>query len=119
LSIDTDECEIERRLARMHADRLLHNGYAGRQLYRLFRQGELIDIVIELFPMFTTDYPLARLLGRFDDVERQALAAGIITPDELRRWHAALHHADATGTFFASLSMIMAAGRKPEDRNAG
>jgi hypothetical protein len=38
LSINTPEVELERRLVRVHAERELNNGYAGRQLYELFKR---------------------------------------------------------------------------------
>jgi ubiquinone/menaquinone biosynthesis C-methylase UbiE len=38
LSIDTEETEIERRLARFATEHMRQNGYAGRQLYRLFKR---------------------------------------------------------------------------------
>src|SRR5947209_2683292 len=48
LSIDTPEIDIERRIVLTHAARF-RNGYAGRQLYRLFRQQGLVDISVEVF----------------------------------------------------------------------
>jgi len=47
-----------------------------------------------------------------DETEKEALTAGIITRDELQRWHASLERADSEGVFFGSGSMVLVAGRK-------
>jgi ubiquinone/menaquinone biosynthesis C-methylase UbiE len=112
-SIDHPEVDIERQLARVLADQTLHNGYAGRQLYRLFRQQRLLDISIEIIPISITHYGMARQIGRLDLVEQAALKCGSITQDELQRWRAGLERADSEGTFFASASVVLVAGRKP------
>jgi ubiquinone/menaquinone biosynthesis C-methylase UbiE len=112
-SIDTPEVAVERRLADVLAQRVLQNGYAGRQLFRLFRQQGIEDISIEIVPAYVTRYELARQLGRLDIAEPEALQAGIITQEELRRWRSSLERADADGTFFASASVVLVAGRKP------
>ena len=58
LSIDSAEVEIERRLIRVLAEQSLQNGYAGRQLLRLFQQQQLRDISIEMIPVHITDYTM-------------------------------------------------------------
>ena len=112
LSTDTAEVDIERRLARFKAEGHLHNGYSGRQLYRLFKRQGINDISIEMVPVYLTDYALARQTTVADSLEQEALKAGIVTEDELRRWHADLEKADAEGVFFCSASQMLVAGRK-------
>ncbi len=112
-SVDTSEVDIERRLARVRAERTLHNGYAGRQLYRLFKRQNLLDISIEGYVSYTTSCVIARLMGVEDVVEQEALSAGLVTPEEIDRYHFDLEQADAAGVFFASDTGIMLAGRKP------
>ncbi|HEY0604053.1 MAG TPA: methyltransferase domain-containing protein [Herpetosiphonaceae bacterium] len=113
MSIDTPDVDLERRISRAHAELTLHNGYAGRQLYRLFRQQQLVDVAVELFPIPVTNYELARYLVRLDASEQEALTAGLITEVELERWQSSLHQAAAENIFFGSVSMIIASGRKP------
>lgn len=113
-SIDTDEADIERRIMRVHVGRL-HNGFAGRQLYRLFRQQGLTGISVELFDTLIDYSSLSYLLGRS---EQLALASGAVTPDELRRWRFSLARAQEQGCFFAHLGMVAVAGRKRRGRAA-
>jgi ubiquinone/menaquinone biosynthesis C-methylase UbiE len=113
VSIDTAEVDIERRLARVAAERCLYNGYSGRQLYRLFKRQALADLTLETFAYPLLDYALARQIGGLDAVEREALSAGIVTADELQQWRASLERAAAEGVFFGSGSLVLVAGRKP------
>ncbi|MHC4192432.1 MAG: methyltransferase domain-containing protein [Planctomycetota bacterium] len=111
-SVDTLEMDIERRLARIRAERYLNNGYAGRQLYRLLKRQRLENITVELFPLFSTNYAFTRQGSLLNETEREALASGVITSEELQRWCTSLEKADAEGVFFGSVTQIMVAGRK-------
>ena len=116
LSIDTAEVDIERRLARIRAEHHLNNGYAGRQLYGLFKRQQFADITVEIHPVSITDYMLMRYAGRMDTVECVALGAGVVTEEELHRWQQNLKEAETTGTFFAHVAGVLVAGRKQERR---
>lgn len=110
LSIDTPEVEIERRIVQAHTERVLNNGYIGRQLSRLFKRQQLVDIAVEIRPWQFTNYALFRYLALMDSVERDALAAGLITEEELRRWQQSLEQTEAEGTFFAHVNAVLVAG---------
>lgn len=112
LSTDTDETDIERRLARFLAESSLHNGYSGRKLYRLFKQQNLADISFEVFPVTTPDYALARQATQAERIEQEALKAGVITSEELQRWQTSLKQADSEGVYFCSVNLKLFAGRK-------
>lgn len=109
-SLDTDDVDLERRLARFFAERLRPNGFAGRQLYRLFRRQGFADITVEIFPLYQTRYAQTHY-GEW--LQREAVAEGVITPAEAQRWHASLLATDTEGVFFSSGNMILVAGRKP------
>lgn len=113
VSFDTRETETEQKLLRFRAEKLLNNGYSGRQLYRLFRQSHLVDINIEMFPLYTLDYALARYIAGLDETEQRAAEEGIVTHSELDNWRQDLEKTAAEDVFFASVSVVMVAGRKP------
>jgi len=112
VSIASPEIEVERTLARIRAERYVRNGYAARTLYRLFREQGLEEIELTPLPLILTDHALVRELGVLDQVEELALATGQISLGELALWLDGLLDADAAGAFFASVTMIMAVGRK-------
>lgn len=111
-STDSDETDIERRLARFLAESSLHNGYSGRKLYRLFKQQSLTDISFEVFPFAISDYALARQISQAERIEQEALKAGVLTAKELEIWQDSLKQADSEGVYFCSVNLMMLAGRK-------
>jgi SAM-dependent methyltransferase len=112
-SVDSDEAEIERRLARFHAEHMINNPYSGRTLRRLFGSHGLRDVTTEIWPVYVTDYASARRVSRLEMMEQEALAAGVIDADEARRWRASLERVEAVDGFFCNINGIMVAGRKP------
>jgi SAM-dependent methyltransferase len=113
LSIDTTEIEAERRYVRSFTANIADNGYSGRRLYGLFKQQGLVDVSVEMCGVPFTDYAFAREVMVLDRAEREAEASGALAAEELERLHACWEEADADGAFFASMSMILVAGRKP------
>ena len=111
-SVDTSYKDIERRITRFKAESFGHNGYAGRQLYRLFRQAGLKDVTCEIVSGYFTDYELVRFMFMLDEVEPAAVKAGVVSEEELALWRASLETAARSGYFFCSESMVLAAGRK-------
>jgi hypothetical protein len=116
-SIDTPEVDIERRLTRVLAERMVFNGYAGRQLYGLFKRQQFIDINVEIRPLYFTNYTQFRYGTQMDIIEREALSAGLVTEEELKRWQLYLEEAETAGTFFAQAAAVLVAGRKAESTN--
>lgn len=111
-SVDTSYKDIERRITRFKAERFGHNGYAGRQLYRLFRQAGLKDVTCEIVSGYFTDYKLVRFMFMLDEVEPAALKAGVVSAEELALWRASLEAAARGGCFFCSESMVLVVGTK-------
>ena len=105
--------DVERRLIRYKADHATRHGYIGRQLHRLFKQQGLEELEIRIISITVTNLPLARRMLLLDDTEDQAIAAGVLTTDELQRWRAALEQSSAEGAFFANSVGVLIAGRKP------
>ena len=112
LSIDCEYIDIAQRLSRILAENVLNNGYAARQLYRLYKQQGFRNISIELFPTYITSYPLGRMIALLDRSEQFALETNQVTSEDLDLWHKALQLADEAGTFFASVNMVLVGGQK-------
>jgi len=110
-SIATSLINIERRLHEFALDHLLNNPYSGRRLLELFRFQGLKDLSVEVLPYQITSYALAREVTVLDRWENETLKAGVITRDELENWHDDLEQLDREESFFASLNLVLVAGR--------
>jgi ubiquinone/menaquinone biosynthesis C-methylase UbiE len=113
LSIDTSAIETERHYVRHFAAHMVNNPYSGRQLYRLFKQQGLAEVSVQMCGVPFTDYAYARQVMIMDRFEREAVASGAVSAQDLERLHARWQQADADGVCFASMSMILVSGRKP------
>lgn len=111
-STDTIENDIERRLARVHADMAANDGYAGRQLYRLFKQQGIAEVQIEVHCNWSTSYAFTREATLLPEVERIALEAGIVTEQEVQQLREQMERAEAQGTFFGCANQMLVAGIK-------
>jgi SAM-dependent methyltransferase len=111
-TIASDEIELERRLVRFHAERMINNPYSGRKLGGMFRSLGLQDVHVEGQPIIVTDYALARRVSRLDQIEQEALKAGAFDESDSRRWRASLQRAAALGGFFSSVNGVTVSGRK-------
>jgi ubiquinone/menaquinone biosynthesis C-methylase UbiE len=112
LSLDTCEVDIERRLWRFYTEHTLNNGYAGRQLYRLFKEQGLRNVSFKVFPLVVTSYAFFRQSIVADKLEEEALARNVVTEDELHRFQKDIEHKDANGMFFTSGCMMLVSGQK-------
>ena len=111
-SIDTPEADIERRIVPFWITKH-NNGYAGRQLYRYFKQHGLVDVTVEPYALPVLDLGMCVYLSKLDDLEERALRAGAVTQVELERFRASLEQAAAMGAFYATFNIVTVVGRKP------
>lgn len=61
-----------------------------------------------------TNYALFRSLVLTERFEHDALAASLLTEEELQRWRQSLEEAESSDTFFAHLLCVLVAGRNPK-----
>jgi ubiquinone/menaquinone biosynthesis C-methylase UbiE len=113
LAFDTVERETERLLKRYLVEEYLNNAYSGRQLYRFFRQQQLVDVSVELCPILGHDYATSRQTLKLDEVEQALVEEELVTQVEIERWRASLQQAAEEGVFFCSITQVLVAGRKP------
>ena len=99
-SVDTSEYNIEWKLRRLRTE-THSNGYAGRELYRMFMEAGFDQIKVEIWPVFVTDYRLVRYMK-----------SGLLSREELKAWHDDLEARDEAGVFFATIVQMLVWGVK-------
>jgi ubiquinone/menaquinone biosynthesis C-methylase UbiE len=102
LSIACDVPELERRIARVHADRLA-SGYSGRQLARLVHQADMVRTATESFSVPLSPEGLDLVLA---GTEHVALATGRLTTQEWCTWRRALNEYRSSGDAIAHVVMV-------------
>ena len=113
LSIDTPEAEIERKIS-AYIGALHNNPYAGRQLYRFYKQQGFSDILVDTQLDPITDLATADALLFLKKRAEQACSIGVVTRNELERFRASLEEADRIGAFFCQFSRVTIVGCKPD-----
>jgi SAM-dependent methyltransferase len=111
-SIAFPDRDLEWRLRRFFVERL-GNGYVGRQLWGWMVKRGLEQIQLEPTVISFAPYPEVRALLLQGRIEQEALQLGILTPQELERWHRVNGATDAEGAFFSSVVVMLALGVKP------
>ncbi|MBZ0296284.1 MAG: methyltransferase domain-containing protein [Anaerolineae bacterium] len=113
VSIDLTPMDLETRLRQVFVTRTSLNGESGRQLYRLFKEAGLVEVMYDIVPLSFTSYKMMRYVLNADRAEAAALSDGLVTAEELDTWNKKLQQADEAGTFFAFVTSILVAGVKP------
>lgn len=112
LSIDSSNVDIERRIALFRA-KIYHNGYAGRQIYRLMKLVKLQNVLVEIHPIIWNDYEIFRATSfSLNNFEQRLLDSGTVTKCELRSFLAGLEEAQGLGHFYASGNIVVGSGTK-------
>jgi SAM-dependent methyltransferase len=110
LSLQMGDAALERRLVAVQQFERNHNSFSGRRLPGQLAAAGLHNLHVEVFPLMTTRLPVAQRILGFEGMEQLALDLGRVTPDELARWRAGLAAADADGTFYFCLNLVLVAG---------
>jgi ubiquinone/menaquinone biosynthesis C-methylase UbiE len=113
LVLDSAERDITRKIVHFICDRIVRNGWIGRQLPRLFKECGLINIVVTTGAFVLTDYTLADRLWGLERNAKRASEAGVISEDQQTRWVEGLRQAAQQGCFFGTASGFGVGGTKP------
>ncbi len=110
--IDAPNKTLTRKILAFISD-LNRNGWTGRQMYRLFREIGLTDIVIIPVTLVFTDYILAnQILGISSGVEEMQ-KVGQLSVNEAKEWLKELEQAEQAECFFSSITGFTVSGKKP------
>jgi ubiquinone/menaquinone biosynthesis C-methylase UbiE len=112
LSIDCQDVPLERHITRQVADTFA-NGYAGRQLPRLMRAAGLSITAVDVCAVHWNDLACFRRTSfPASRVAPALLASGRVSVWDWEQFFASVQPSGAPA-FFASATIVLAAGRKP------
>lgn len=102
---------LTRRIVHAYCDRYFTRGWAGRELYGMFRQAKLEGITILPLTHVSTEFGVhwQRMVERLCSV---AVKTGRVSKGEAVAWRADLDQKGRDGRFFASRSYFCLRGRK-------
>ena len=112
IAIDASDRNLTRRIVHAYCDRYFTSGWAGRELYAMFREAALEEIqVLPLMHTSTQFEPFwKRMVERLCTV---AIKTGMVSEGEAEAWRADLERKGREERFFASRGYFCLRGRKP------
>jgi ubiquinone/menaquinone biosynthesis C-methylase UbiE len=110
--INAADRDLTRRIVHAYCDRYFTSGWAGRELYAMFREAALEEIqVLPLMHTSTQFEPYwKRMVERLSTV---AVKTGVVSEQEAGVWRGDLERKGHEGRFFASRSYFCLRGRTP------
>ncbi len=112
ITLDTPGGYSEQFLSVEH--RGTRNPTMGRQLYRLAREAELLDIDIDTWTSVSTDLAFVKEAAALDAWTDAMQASGEVTATEVEEWFEGLRQADEQDALFGSLTGFTVVGTVPE-----
>jgi len=111
--INAADRDLSRRIVHTYCDRYFTSGWAGRELYGMFREVNLVEIEILPLTHASTEFGpyWKRMVERLNTV---AVKTGAVSQKEADAWRADLEQKDREGVFFASRGYFSVCGRKPD-----
>ncbi|MEM8621549.1 MAG: methyltransferase domain-containing protein [Actinomycetota bacterium] len=110
-SIATEFSEIERRLIDQYCA-MMNGPFVARLLTRMFNSAGLDDVAVEPVPFVLDDIGAFSTMFLLDRVLREAVEAGRLSGDQVRRFRTDLEQSAEIGGFLASAHQLLVSGRK-------
>jgi len=110
--LNASDRHLGRRIIQAYCDHYFASGWAGRELYGLFRQVGLVDMRVLPLVLTSTEFGpyWQQLVERSSTV---AVKAGAVSEEEAGRWRADLERKGREGRFFGCRNYYCLRGRKP------
>ena len=111
VAIDADDQAVTRKILDCFCAKI-RNGWIGRRVPVLFRDGGLLEVRVEALPITVRDFRIADTLLALTLVARDAAAEGIVSRDEERAWLLELQERSEAARFFAAWVMFIVTRKK-------
>lgn len=109
--INAADRDLTRRIVHAYCDRYFTSGWAGRELYAIFREAALEEI--QVLPLMHTSTEFGPYWQRMAErLSTVAVKTGVVSEQEAGLWRADLEQKGREGRFFASRGYFCVRGRK-------
>jgi ubiquinone/menaquinone biosynthesis C-methylase UbiE len=112
LVVDAPNRSLTRKLVNSICDDR-HNGWAGRQLVKYFKQASLTDLIAIPTAVIVPDYATANQIFHFSVAAEALQKSDEVSASQVKDWLNALVQADEIGQFFSSMTGYSVCGKKP------
>ena len=109
--VNASDRELTRRIIHAYCDAYFTSGWAGRDLYALFRQVALEDICVLPMILSSTEFG-AYWQQMVERASAVAVKAAVVSQEEADTWRADLQRKGREGRFFGSRNYYCLRGRK-------
>lgn len=113
LAIDAADRGITRRIVHVIADRSVRHGWIGRQLPRLLKEQQLVDVEVAPATIIVTSFEIADQLWGLSRSAALGRDVGAVTAEEAADWLRSLAAADRQSHFFGAHMGFIVSARKP------
>lgn len=110
--IDSPYRDVTRKILNFFCDTVIHNGWIGRQLPRMFKEHGLVDIVGTPVSGIVTDFEQADRL-EWRKTANLAHERGLISATDVINWVSYLEKANHRGEFLMASTSFIVCGKKP------
>ena len=114
LTVSSSDRQVTRIILQSVSDRVIRNGWIGRQLAGMFVTSGFVDVSVVPSGGSKRNFAEAWHVYCLEAGVRDAVATGRISEAEAERWTVELEAEDRAGRFFASLDGFAVLGKKPE-----
>lgn len=112
LLIDAPDKNLTRKIQNHICDKHL-NYWSGRQLYRLFRQAGLYDVMGSPQTLILTDYAMTDQIYGLQTALEELQEVGEMTANRAAKWIDQLEESSLAGLFFCAITGFLVSGQKP------
>ena len=104
--------DLTRKVLNMVSD-AIRNNWIARQVPGIFKHMGLQDVTTGAGTLIMQEFPLFDHVVHLSETIEHAVTTGLLDPQEIEPWRAALEERGRQGLFFGAMTGLVTVGRKP------
>jgi len=112
LLLDAPDRDLTRKVLNLVSD-AIRNNWIARQVPGIFKHMGLQDVTTGAGTLIMQEFPLFDHVVHLSETIEHAVTTGLLDPQEIEPWRAALEERGRQGLFFGAMTGLVTVGRKP------